>query len=524
MLKLYKPGKNKKIILDEAMLNYTRAFQYLLDKAEEDLSLIIDDCKSIKEQYRVTYVKKWINANYDKDLNRFFIEPFKDSIKIDFAATFCRYLNLKIKGNDLSYPSAYISGLMLEKQYDEIMKNCIEDEVTSSTIEYNISNLLSKTEKFRPIFFCRYSSKRNYSLLYDEHNDKYYAKVYLMNVKNDKRVESKTYLNSSLTYINQNYEVFNEKISKRCYLVFPLSFGKWQEGYLKQALKNPEILKTARLIKKKNEYYLAISIVKEVPALPKPANYMGVSRGVGSLVNYCIIDEGENVVSQGALKTDSDSMPDNIPDNKIYEISNSLTEIAYKNKCQVIMEKLVDKGDGLNWEDKDGRTSVPALSYFKYNQLLNIMNYKIIGLGLPEVIRVSPIDIFYACPNCGNHSKSNRFSKDLLICTACGTTMDIEKAGSFNLARKLIKYSKDTIKIRVEETHKGVRFINKEIDLEYYPENPYDCMDEFMKELDKIIKNFYVNIEEESKKPNYRKKLSLIKKLESNKNVFEVIN
>lgn len=520
MLKLYKPGKGKKIILDEAMINYTKAFQYLLDKAEEDLSVIIDECKVIKEQYRATYVKTWVNEKHGKELNRFSIEPFKDSIKIDFAATFCRYLNLKIKGNDLNYPSTYISDLMLEKKYNQIIEQYIEGEKTSFNLENIINNLISKTEKYRPIFFCRYSSKRNYSLLYNEKSNRYYAKIYLMNVKNDKRIEPKTYMNSGLTYINKNNEIFNEKLTKRCYLIFPLCFGKWQEGYLKEALQNPEILKTARLIKKKDEYYLAISIVKEICDLPKSNNFMGVSRGVANLINYCVVDGAENMIVEGKLNIDND----NIADNKLYEISNAIAQIAYKNKCQVIMEKLVDKGDRLIWEDKGGKNNVPKLSCLKYNQLLNIINYKIIGLGLPEVVRVSPIDIFYTCPNCGNHSKANRFSKELLICTTCGTAMDIEKVGSFNLARKLIKYSKDNIKVKVQETPKGVRFINKEIGLEYYPSNPYDCMDEFMEEIDKIIKNFYANIDEESKADNFRKRLSLIKKLESNKNAFEVID
>lgn len=519
MLKLYKPGKGKKQVLDEAMLNYTEAFQYLLDKAKEDMDVITHECKTIKERYRSAYIKKWINEKYDKDLNIFSIEPFKDSIKIDFAATFCRYLNLKLRGDDSSCPSVHISDLILEKQYKQITLQYINGEKTYLDTENSINNLISKSEKFRPIFFCRYSSKRNYSLLFDADNNKYYAKIYLMNVKSDKRAEHKNSANNSLIYINKNKEIFNEKISKRCYLIFPLCFGKWQESYLKEALQNPEILKTARLIKKEDEYYLAVNIVKEAASLPKPVNFMGVSRGITNLINYCVVDgEGNKIICDS-----QDLDYENITDNKLYEISNFLAEIAYKHKCQVIMEKLIDKGDGLIWEDKDGRNNVSKLSSPKYNQLLNIINYKISGMGLPEVVRVSPVDIFYTCPSCGNHSKANRFSEELIICTSCGTTMNIENAGSFNLARKLLRYSKDKIKIKVEETPHGVRFINKEIGLEYYPTNPYDCKYEFMEKIDEIIKKFYDNIDTESKFANFRKKLSLIKKLENDKNAFEVI-
>ncbi|MDP4177378.1 MAG: zinc ribbon domain-containing protein [Bacillota bacterium] len=520
MLKLYEPSAAKRIILDEAMLNYTKAFQYLLDKAEEDLNIIIDECRKIKEQYRTTYIRKWINANHDKELNKFFIEPFKDSIKIDFAATFCRYINLKIRGNDLKYPSSYVSKKEMEKQYDSIMKKYIDDEIIIYNDDNEINNLITKSEKLRPIFFCRYSSKRNYSLLYNKEKNKYYAKVYLMNVKNDKRVEPKTYKSSNLKYININGEMFNEKPSKRCYLIFPLSFGKWQESYLKEALESPEILKTSRLIKNENEYYLAVNIVKEVPMIQKSSAFMGVSRGINNLINYCIADDSGKIISEGNLNI----LYYNDSEDKIYKLANSIAEIAFKNRCQVIMEKLIDKGDGLIWEDEDGRNEVPKLSCIKYNQLLNIINYKIIALGLPEVIRVSPVNLFYTCPKCGNHSKKNRFSKELLMCTACGETLNIEKAGSFNLSQRLIKYNNDSIKIKVEETPKGVRFINEDIDFELYPSNPYNCLDEFYEEFERVINNFYINIDIEAKQTNFKKKLSLIKKLQVNKNAFEVIN
>ena len=100
---------------------------------------------------------------------------------------------------------------------------------------------------------------------------------------------------------------------------------------------------------------------------------------------------------------------------------------------------------------------------------------------------------------------------------------DIDKTGSLNLARKLIKYSNDKIKIIVEDTQNGVKFINTDLEFEFYPQNPYDCIDEFNIEIDKLIKSFYDNINIESKNINFMKKLSMIKKIEKNRKSFELI-
>lgn len=79
------------------------------------------------------------------------------------------------------------------------------------------------------------------------------------------------------------------------------------------------------------------------------------------------------------------------------------------------------------------------------------------------------------------------------------------------------------MKIIVEHTNKGVKFTNKELAMEYYPTNPFDCIDEFMEVIDKIIKEFYNNIDKNRKQADFKRRLSLIKKIEVNKNIFELI-
>ncbi|MFL0246417.1 hypothetical protein [Candidatus Clostridium stratigraminis] len=480
-LKLFKPGLLKREIIDEALENYTRAYEYLMGKASKEIDVIEESFKDYNRNYRANIISKWIDKDTLKGLNVFNIEPFKDSLKLDFSSTMAGFLSLRSKNKSVSFPAN------------------------------NGSNL-------RPIFFCRYSKVRNYSLLYDAEKDRYYAKIYLMNVRNKKRKRTTKTYNNELKYLDKNKEVYKEGTGKKTYVIFTLAFGKWQEKYLKDAIYNPEILKTARLIKRKKEYYLSINIVKKVDIV-ETVNYMGISRGNESAINYAVVDYKSSLICEG-----HEEIQDNITEDMLNKIANKLVKVALKNRCQVIMEKLIDRGDNLTFQNKQGKSFIPKINCSDYNKLCNIMTCKLMGSGLKNVIRVSGVSIFYTCPYCYNKSKSNRFSKEIMLCTSCGRSINIDKAGSLNLSRRLLQYKNEKIKVLVESTKNGIRFINKDLRLEYYPTNPFDCYDEFMKVLDALIENFYININLEKESKNYKRKLSLIKKIEANKNNFQLID
>ena len=203
ILKLYKPGLRKSMVIDEAMLNYSRAYQYLLDKAEPQIEAIMEKYVNDKGKYSSRDIVKWIDRKLAKELNEFCIEPFKDSIKLDFAAMLTGYLNLKTVDKSAIFPSVYATSGELEEQYDNIMSEYINFGEFSYDIEKKIKKLTFKYGKLRPLFFCRYSTNRNYSLLYNPDNNRYYAKIYLMNVKNEKRQNLIPFPDKTFIYIEK---------------------------------------------------------------------------------------------------------------------------------------------------------------------------------------------------------------------------------------------------------------------------------------------------------------------------------
>ena len=87
-LKLHNIGRDKKNIIDEAMTNYSKAFQYLLDAAACEIEDIRNRYKDSNGKYRAFNVKAWIDKELNEKLSSFSIEPFKDSLKIDFKGLF----------------------------------------------------------------------------------------------------------------------------------------------------------------------------------------------------------------------------------------------------------------------------------------------------------------------------------------------------------------------------------------------------------------------------------------------------
>lgn len=519
VLKIYNPSKRKKNIMDEALLNYSKAFQYLLDRAYDDLEYIEKNFRDDSGKYRANHITGWIDKKLSKELNKLCIEPFKDSLKVDFSATLAGFLNLKTANIEVSYPSSFISHEEIDEEYEKILSTFIKAETPDSPHEFNkkINKLTGKVDNLRSIFFCRYSKNRNYNLLYNPKNHKYYAKIYLMNSKNENRKEISNSTDNILIYIDKDGGTLSEKNGKKCFLLFPLSFGRWQESYLKKALEHPEIIKTARLIKRNNEYYLSVNILGYAAPKIEIENYMGVCRGIDNVINYSVVDKYANLLSEGHFNIDKK----NCEKNALYKIASGIIGIAGEKSCRIIMTRFLKFTDGIII--KEDKESKPLLNSGQYYKLYKIIEYKVQEYGLPPPVRVSSFGVFNTCPRCGENCKSNRLSSSTLICTKCGMTMNIERLGSLNLARRLIKYNSDTIKIEVQNTGEGIKFINKDIELELLPKDPFNCADEFRVQIDKIIKDFYYNKAAEAEKPGFKKKFSLIKKLEEHKDIFEVI-
>ncbi len=493
-LKLHKPSAVKRCIIDEAMADYTRAYEFLLQRARQEFEGLLASCKRQNGRLSAYSLSKWVGKDLGKELNRFNVQPFKDSLKLDFGMTMAGYLRLKTIKPGVSFPSPCpaLPG----------------EDVSGGT---------------RPIYFCRYDRKRDYCIVYDEVRDRYFAKLHLLNCSRARPV-GENLEGGRLAYVHKGGGVLARKKGKENFILVPLAFGKWQEQYLKRAVECPEILKTARLIKRGGEYFLSVSIdTMDVPKI-ETTSYMGVSRGLKNPVNYSI-NRGEGTVPErGSVTADKSSFhKGGLHKRELYRMANKIVELALKEKAQVIVEDLKEKGDRINWIGPDEVEFRPVLGCRLYNQLVEVLAYKLQGKGLPAPVKVSPVGIFHTCPQCGLNSRNNRFSRDMFICTACGTSLEIECLGSVNLADKLIKYRKSPVIIRTRRTAEGTVFYNDLLGLELECHRGSDYYLALQQEITGIMEETRASKREDLKKAAYDKRLSIIKKLEQKPDFMKMI-
>lgn len=440
VLKLHKPSKMKREIIDDALLNYNMAFNELLSLGLEKHDLF-DKAHQGKTGRRPTFsLSKWLDKDVLNGLNRFNIQPFKDSLKMEIGMA---------TANDNWW----------------FQTNTVQDK------------------KLRPIYFCRYDIKRNFCLLYDRTKDRFYAKLYLLNKSNARNTQTGTGTWGRLIHIQDN-SLLERKRGLERFIIVPLSFGKRQEKILKKAAIDPDRFKTARLIKKHEEYFLAVTLRTPVCENIVTQSYLGVSRGLKNKLNYTLVDAEGNILAKGDVPHfDSKGVA---LDEK-HRAANFVTELAVRHKSQVIVQKFQGKGDMLAWTDDEGNHYRSCYGWRDYNHFVRLLNYKLGWKSLPQPVPVSSFGTFYTCPGCKYHSRGNRLSKDFFICIRCGTAIEIDLLGSLNLARRLLKYKASKIKIKIDPVDGGIVLTNKFLGLHFFCSDEENAAEKLKYELQQLM-------------------------------------
>ncbi len=490
LLKLYKPSKSKVKIIDEAMINYNKAYRYLLEKAYENVEEISQNYKDNKGRYRASNISKWIDSDLSRELNKFDVQPFKDALKLEIGMNLASFLSLRS------------------------MQTKCRPKDSRPDIPDNL-----ELQNLRPIYFCRYDTCRSYCLLYDRETDRYFVKLYLLNSHNAKGVGSTGLRHCHLQYIFSKGGFLEDSRKKETFIIVPLSFGKYQEQFLRKAISDPGIIRTAKLIFKKGCYYMAVSIDNGMETSIKTETYMGISRGINNALNYTIMDLEGVVVKQGHIVKDGLKTP--IPSNKLHMAANSLLDLACRYKSQVLVQNLYERGDGLGRQD--GIQAIqPVYKFRDYIHLSQVLEYKLPQKGLPVPVKVSSTDIFHTCHKCGCSARRNRLTPDIFICTQCGAAIDIDRLGSINLAGKLIKYRGSTLKIKTERAAEGIWFSNELINLKCYIKNDNKQHEKLKNHIQNALEDMKKSLAA-LKKNSRGKQASIIKKFENSSDPMNLI-
>lgn len=399
MLQIYKPSRAKKAILDQALLNYAKALQFLLDKFHD----VLADLTISKDRVSRRMLLALIDKETAKKLNDYHVQPFKDSLKIDFAQTAATYIAQKRKNPNTGYPSLALASL----------------------------------SELHSLYFGRYAFNRDYCLLYDEHSRRFYAKLYLLNQAQSRRDQEAAPGRLRLRYVGPEFSPMLNQPGKKRYLVVPLAMGLKQYNDLQKALDNPSLLSTARISKKDNQYYLMVAIKCATEPPLESKTTMGVARNAEGGLHYTIYASTGEILDDGSLHSD-------VANQKLFILAGRIVKIAAKYQAKVILEANGGKSDKV-LTHSDG-TRAPLAPY-QYKKLVDILAYKLPENRLPSPVKVSANALYWTCPQCGNRTQRNCLSREIFACIECGFASALENVGSTNLARRLEKYAADKVSI-----------------------------------------------------------------------------
>lgn len=402
MLKIYKPTKSKRELMNSAIIRYSWALQFLLDRYRKNILTIA----SSEQQVKRSMLLKLIDKDDLKKLNEFDVEPFKDSLKMEFAAMAANFIAQRRRSPAVRYP--------------EVALNVLDPQDAAT-----ISDL-----RAHPVYFGRYAINRDYCLMYDRSTGRFYAKLYLLNAKN-KLIGGKDQGRLQLQYIFDGMPNVTWGIEAKRFIIVPLAFGRHQLQDMNRLLENPALAHTARLKKIKGEYYLLVNIECDAPQKEKTVTTLGIVRSASGGLHYTVCDKSENVIDSGTIKKPATEC------QKLYLLAKSILKVCRRYHPQVVVEGSGGKNDKLLLTKIPG---VKPLTTTEYMRFVKILSYKLPIEGLPPPIELSANRLFNSCPVCSLTSQKNRITPRLFICIECGHASAVESVGSLSLIHKLQKY------------------------------------------------------------------------------------
>lgn len=479
MLKIFKPTKAKQKIMDDAICRYSQALQFLLQKYRGDLISIARSDQTVSR----SVLLKLIEKETLKQLNQYGVEPFKDSIKIEFAALSAIYITQFRKNRKVRFPCVFREALQTDQH---------------------------KGGKMHPLYFGRYAENRDYCLMVDSNTGRYYAKLYLLNAKN-KISAGEAQGKLQLNYLSENSRSYLQQSDSRRFIIVPLAFGKRQLEELNRLQEYPKLARTARLKKVNGEYYLLVNIAcesKKVEVLTR----MGIARSADGGLHYTVCtDSGDEVLESGFIN------PETSDCQKLYVLAKNIVRICRRHFPQVIVESGGGKNDRLILKRERSPEKKPLpLTITEYTKFVKILSYKLAEEGLPQPIALSANRLFTTCPACSVVSQKSRISPELFVCVECGYASDVGELGSMNLIRRLRQYKNDSVPVVLTRSRDKIIFTNRILGFEFTLPTNSQSFEPLYYEINRMV---HAPFKEKIDSPKY----AIIKKLKSAPNIAEAI-
>lgn len=474
-LKLLAPTAQKTQLLSRAMERYDRAYEQLLEALFPEID------GKIKTMSKGE-VAKLVSPEKLKTVDNLNVQPFKDALKRDVSKTLILYRDRLQKGRKQRYPA--------KKHWEEALEKTLQsgDCLSANTYE----RVLEKGGRRQPLLFCRYSHVRNYALLKNPGNGRYYAKLYLLSA--DQALPQREKPKQPLVYLDDHTPL---KHSRRpcCYVLCPLETGAWQARHLQKLEQGEAVAKSAELVKIKGKFYLHVRLWVEPKETEEPSKTLGVARGIDHALCYALCNEEGVVLRTGVL----DAPNETTQQEKEKRLMRAVFSLAEEHKARIVLANLITRNDRLD------TFAHPQLRVNEYNRMVQKICYQTEMRGMAPAVVVSARGLFLRCPHCGMVHTGNRMEQSIFLCVACGHMEQLETVGAINLAEKLVQYKREKLDVFYKIHQTEVSFSMDRLGFTYQTENDPQAKRRCLKALKTWL--------EDEKQPSSKGKEGMIQKL-----------
>jgi IS605 OrfB family transposase len=503
---IHNPTHHVRAVFDYALVSYTRAYTvalrlfapYTVQELHAMAASFTDDTGAIHTSDKRLSQRLFARSSPALDEALAPLEGgMRESLKRHVAETLLSYVELSLGDKQApSYPSR------LRKQDIETIRQMTLAEIAALSDdleqEQSLFALLQRTRMAEvvPVEFCRIDAERNCGLFYQQDQQKFYARLFLLPqgsrfaaplVRRGQYIDIRSgevYAREEDAQGVQGVKSFGS--GKRSIMV-PLEMGDWHEemlrftqyAFLPQRTKKgePAVPVAARLLKYQDDYQLHVMFKFPKPTRLNPLTLLGVDRGINCLAAGTVTAlDGHKIIE--TFKTDGtelrrvqqyieqnirtrqakgrvakgDKRRGRIADAHVHLCANQIVELAIKHQSQVVMEDLSAFAAPHKHQKGKTRSNFNAmLPRRQYQKLLSVIDAKLELAGLPPVRIVSAWHTSLTCSQCGNISKESRSEEDRtqFKCIACGFEAHADVQAGVNIARKLL-----WLKLRSEEKRK----------------------------------------------------------------------
>lgn len=473
--RLRKPTRKKQAVLDYVFQAYTREAQRLLDWCELHLTDIREHGCNDKGEYTADTIRPCLPSNTEWQVP--VSSSLKDGLFNDVCSMVASFLSLEKTEIVNMWPTAEVvvtdesrlvalSELGSLETIGKVGALRSAEDIAETAIQVDrLSNLDYINElaadagrwpfvKVRPLTYTR---GRDFDLLITSDLQHPYVFLPLLPNKNS-MIEPVDFGQKNMLTLWSNDPSGLTPIQagkKKNGLLLPLELGKrggkfhWQyRKFIMAMLDGNAVPKAAKVISRKGNYYINVSVAFDVDDPYEPQAYIGITDNVLYNLTYAVISKQGAVVKESQSETGILDLKMDVRKQiqRKNQLARQVTYLDYKRKAQEeLLHRLINQmlavaqhyKAAVMLMESDGIYGVRAAGKMKrlWAKAEFIIAYKCKMLGIPFRKGVFSARVHAICIRCGEDCARQEANA---VCQSCGAIVPIGITKAVNIARRAL--------------------------------------------------------------------------------------